>query len=300
MKQGNSQKQDFVNPLRRFLIGILCLCLIALFLIWRIDNPRVEKLRADIVDTVVPSMNWFMAPTKKMVDLVTDFRSYQKLVEQNQELRRELQKMQSWKEAALKLRQENAKLLDLNNLKLNQKHTYISGIVMADSGSPFSQSVLLNVGERDGVKDGWAAMDGLGLVGRVSGTGQNTSRVILLTDISSQIPDQIQPSGQHAVVAGDNSLDPRIDFVKDHDVIRPGDRIVTSGKGGVLPPDLLIGQLVVDTQKRLRVRLAADYERLEFFRVLRTYNEVPIAGTGELILPSTRISAAEPTQATEE
>ena len=149
--------------------------------------------------------------------------------------------MQSWKEAALKLRQENAKLLDLNNLKLNQKHTYISGIVMADSGSPFSQSVLLNVGERDGVKDGWVAMDGLGLVGRVSGTGQNTSRVILLTDISSQIPVQIQPSGQHAVVAGDNSLNPRIDFVKDHDVIRPGDRIVTSGKGGCYLPICSLG-----------------------------------------------------------
>ena len=293
MKQGTSHKQDYVSPLRRLFTGLLILCLLALFLIWRIDNPRVEKLRADIVDIVVPRITWFMAPTQKIVELVTEFRSYQKLVEQNQELRRELQKMQSWKEAALSLRQENARLLDLNNLKLNQKFTYISGIVMADSGSPFSQSVLLNVGSRDGVQDGWAAMDGLGLVGRVAGTGQNTSRVMLLTDISSQIPVKIQPSGQHAVIVGDNTLNPRIEFVKDFDLVRPGDRVVTSGEGGVLPPDLLIGQLVGDIQKRLRVRFAADYERLEFLRVLRRYEETPITGTGTLILPNSQISAAE-------
>ena len=299
MKRGTSHKQDYVNPIRRFLVGVLVLCLFALFLIWRIDNPRVEKLRADIVDTVVPRMTWVMAPTKKIADIATDFRSYQKLVEQNQELRRELQKMQSWKEAALQLRRENARLLDLNNLKLNQKFTYISGIVMADSGSPFSQSVLLNVGETDGIEDGWAAMDGLGLVGRVSGTGSNTSRVILLTDISSQIPVIVQPSGQNALVIGDNTLNPLLDFIKDRDVIRPGDRIVTSGRGGVLPPDLLIGQLVVDSQKRLRVRLAADYERLEFLRVLRAFEENPIQSIGNLIRPNKQIISTGPSNPTE-
>ncbi len=80
--------------------------------------------------------------------------------------------MQAWKEAALQLEQENARLLDLNNVRLDPRLTFVTGVVMADSGSPFRQSVLLNVGARDGIVDGWAAMDGIGLVGRISGVGQ--------------------------------------------------------------------------------------------------------------------------------
>jgi rod shape-determining protein MreC len=56
--------------------------------------------------------------------------------------------------------------------------------------------VLLNVGGRDGIVDGWPTMDGLGLVGRVSGVGETDARVILLTDTSSRIPSAIEPSGR--------------------------------------------------------------------------------------------------------
>ena len=45
--------------------------------------------------------------------------------------------------------------------------------------------------------------------------------------------------------------------------------MISSGDGGVFPAGLLIGQVAADPGGRLRVRLAADYERLEFLRVLR-------------------------------
>ena len=73
--------------------------------------------------------------------IISDFQSYRKIYEQNQELRRELQRMESWKEAALQLEQENARLLDLNNVRLDPRLTSISGNVLADSGSPYRQSV---------------------------------------------------------------------------------------------------------------------------------------------------------------
>jgi rod shape-determining protein MreC len=156
---------------------------------------------------------------------------------------------------------------------------------MADSGSPFRQSVLLNVGARDGLMDGWATMDGIGLVGRISGVGQNTSRVVLLTDSASRIPAIIQPSGQRALVQGDNSPAPPISFVENRDIVRPGDRVVSAGDGGVFPAGLLIGQVAQDPGGRLRVRLAADYERLEFLRVLRSHGTEVITDPGALIVP---------------
>ena len=280
------------------LVGVVCLCLVGIFLVWRIDSPRVERFRAQVTDRVVPNMDWAMAPVTGVINLVRDFQSYQRLAEQNRELRSELRKMQAWKEAAVQLEQENARLLDLNNVRLDPRLTYVTGVVMADSGSPFRQSVLLNVGSRDGIVDGWAAMDGIGLVGRISGTGETTARVILLTDAASSVPATVQPSGQTVIVKGDNSIAPVIDFLESPDLVRPGDRVVTSGDGGVFPAGLLIGQVAASPSGRLRVRLAADYERLEFLRVLRHHGTEEVEDPGNLVTPAavgTRpVAGAEP------
>ena len=294
MAKDRSQREEYTTPLRRLLLALVCLCLLAIFLVWRIDSPRVERFRAQVADKVVPSMGWAMAPVTGVINLVRDFQSYQRLADQNRELRSELRQMRAWKEAALQLEQENARLLDLNNVRLDPKLTYVTGIVLADSGSPFRQSVLLNVGARDGIIDGWATMDGIGLVGRISGTGNNTSRVILLTDASSSVPALIQPSGLSALVAGDNSPAPLVDFLENPDLVRPGDRVVSSGDGGVFPAGLLIGQIATDPAGRLRVRLSADYERLEFLRVLRHHGTDAVTDPGGVVAPvRTGISSEE-------
>lgn len=276
---------DYARPIRRILIGGTVFVLVALFVLWRIDSPRVERMRAALIDRVVPGFDWAMAPITKGAELIEGFQSYARLAEQNQELRRELRQMKAWKEAALQLEQENAKLLDLNNVRLDPSLTYVTGVVMADSGSPFRQSVLLNVGARDGILDGWATTDGLGLVGRVSGVGKTTARVILLTDSNSRLPVTIQPSGQRAVLSGDNSSAPVLDFVEDPALVRPGDRVVSSGDGGVFPAGLLVGHLALGRNQRLRVRLAAEYDRLEFLRVLRSHANERISDPGALVIP---------------
>lgn len=298
MANNRSNSQDYTVPLRQLLLVVVSLVLISVFLVWRIDSPRVERFRAQVTDRIVPNFDWVMAPVTGTINLFRDYQSYQRIAEQNQELRRELRKMQSWKEAALQLEQENARLLDLNHVRLDPRLTFITGVVLADSGSPFRQSVLLNVGARDGLVDGWATMDGIGLVGRISGVAQNTSRVILLTDASSRIPATIQPSGQRAIIAGDNTAAPPLDFIENPDLVRPGDRVVSSGDGGVFPAGLVIGQVAADPGGRLRVRLAADYERLEFLRVLRSYTAEPVTNTAQILAPGLAANDATETAGT--
>jgi len=283
---GQKQGEDYIGPVRRLLVGVIVLVLLGTFLVWRIDNPRVERLRAAAIDQVVPSFAWMMVPITGVANFISDFQSYQALSAQNQDLRRELQQMKAWKEAALQLEQENAKLLDLNNVRLDPQLTFVTGVVITDSGSPFRQSVLVNVGERDGIIDGWPTMDGIGLLGRIAGVGKDTSRVLLLTDTSSRIPVTIQPSGQKAILTGDNTLTPPLDFIEDAAMIRPGDRVVSSGDGDVFPADLLVGQVALGTDRRLRVRLAADYQRLEFLRVLRARPHEEITDPGRLLAPN--------------
>jgi len=285
MARDRQDSAQFTGPLRRLLLVVTALLLIGFFLLWRVDSPRVERFRAHVTDRFVPNLEWAMTPVTGTVNLLRDFQSYQRLAQQNRELRSELRRMQAWKEAALQLEQENARLLDLNNVRLDPRLTYITGVVLADSGSPFRQSVLLNVGARDGVMDGWATMDGIGVVGRISGVGDNTARVILLTDASSRIPAIIQPSGQRVIVSGDNSAAPPIEFLEDSDQVKPGHRVVSSGDGGVFPAGLLIGQVAADPTGKLRVRLAADYQRLEFLRVLRHHGNGAVSDTAQIIGP---------------
>ncbi len=59
--------------------------------------------------------------------------------------------------------------------------------------------------------------------------------------------------------------------------------MITSGDGGVFPSDILIGQVAIDPQGHFRVRLAADYENLEFIRVLKVTPREDIGGPGDII-----------------
>lgn len=285
MAEDHRQDQDFVRPVRRILIGLLMVLLAVVFLVWRIDSPRVEQFRMSVIDRVVPSFDWAMRPVSRVVSMAENLNAYARILEQNQELRRELQQMRAWREAALQLEQRNAQLLDLNQVRLDPQLTHVTGVVMADSGSPFRKSVLLNVGARDGVQDGWAVMDGLGLAGRIAGVGNRTARVVLLTDTASAVPVVIQPSGQRAMLVGDNSGFPILEFIESPEDLRPGDRVVSSDDGGVFPAGILVGEVVATSDRRLRVRIAADYGRLEFLRVLRSRPMERITDTGALITP---------------
>ncbi len=284
-KSGSYGPEEFSRPLRRVLVGMLVLVLLALFLLWRIDSPRVERFRTALVDALVPSFGWAMTPITRIATVFDNFQSYTRLYEQNQQLRDDLQQMKAWKEAALQLEQKNARLLDLNQVRLDPMLTHVTGVVLADSGSPFRQSVLLNVGARDGIRDGWATMDGIGLVGRISGVGERTSRVILLTDSNSRIPVVVQPSGQKAILSGDNSTRPPLDFLEHPDQVQAGDAVVTSGDGEVFPAGLPVGSVVLGPDNRLRVALKADYQRLEFLRILRSHRVEPITDAGALLAP---------------
>ena len=245
-------------------------CLTLIFILWRVDNTRTELIRTKIIDFVSPLTIPLNYPIKVVGDLVRYFEIYSSLLEENKELKRDLQNMTGWKEKALQLEQKNAQLRALNNVKLSEDLIWVTGEMMADSGSPFYQSGVINIGLKDGIKNGSAAVDGLGLVGRISGVGQKVARVLFLTDISSAIPIKIKRSNQKGLMIGDNSPWPLLEFVEEKGLINIGDRVFTSGDGNVFPSDILIGTIWVDNKKKLRVKPVANFESLEFLRILNT------------------------------
>jgi rod shape-determining protein MreC len=207
---------------------------------------------------------------------------------QNRELRREIQRLHAWRETARQFEEENAQLRALNNVRLVPHSTFVTGDVIADSGGPFLQSALVNVGARDGVIDGSAAVDGNGLVGRVVGVGDHATRLLLLTDFSSRVPVLVQPSGLRAILSGNGTGAPLLEFLENPEEVKPGDLVRTSGDGGVFPPNLPVGRLVALPGGAWRVALSADFARLEFVRLLRYTPDTRIDRPGGLILTRPR------------
>ena len=235
---------------------------------WRIDNHRAERFRLALLNQIVPNVEFFTSSIKVIGRIVLDISSFTNVYEQNQNLKNELQNMKKWREAAIQLEQKNAKLRALNNLKVNPVLDWVSGEVIADSGGAYSSSALLNVGIEDGIIDGSAVVDGLGLVGRISGVENQISRIILLSDTKSYVPVIIEPNNQEAILRGDNSSAPLVDFIRGVEKIQPGFRVYTSGTAGVFPPGILIGKVVLSSDKKIRVKLSANINKLDYLRVL--------------------------------
>ncbi|RMD49297.1 MAG: rod shape-determining protein MreC [Alphaproteobacteria bacterium] len=274
---------DAARPVRRVLVVLAAVALLALAVLWRIEGPRAERIRAGITDALAPAVGWVTGPIRWLGDLGEALRSWSALQAENRELRAELQRLRGWRETALELEARYARLLELNRVRLSPGLTWVTAEVLADSGSPFRQSVLINVGREDGIRNGWAVVDGLGLVGRIAGVGRRTARVLLITDPASRVPVTIAPSGQRALAVGDNGPAPMLELIERADVISAGDRVATTGDASVFPPGVLVGHVVRDSTGTLRVRPAADLGRLDFLRVLRWTPPERPQGTGGLV-----------------
>ena len=63
----NPKQVDTLAPIRYLVTGIIVFSLVTLFVIWRVDNPRVEKLRAEVIDAILPKFEWVMAPATGLI-----------------------------------------------------------------------------------------------------------------------------------------------------------------------------------------------------------------------------------------
>jgi rod shape-determining protein MreC len=113
-----------------------------------------------------------------------------------------------------------------------------------------------------------AAVNERGLIGRVIEVGRHSARVLLLTDFNSRIPVMVEPSRDQAILAGNNTRRPSLVFVPLNPRLSVGGRVVTSGRGGVLPPGLEVGTITAIDGTGITVEPLVDFARLEYVRLL--------------------------------
>ena len=220
-------------------------------------------------DTVLaPVGNVLSAPARWTGAGIDTVRSYFFAISENNRLKAELKEMRQWRDVAIALRDTNDRYRTLLGLRTDPPIPMVAARVVTDSRGPFANTRLANSGEEKGVKPGNPVMSENGLVGRVIGVTQGASRVLLLTDTASRTPVMIDRTNARAILTGDGGPNPRLDYLRGREPVKEGDRILTSGDGGVLPRGLPVGTAVKGLDGRWRVVLASDRAAIDFVRIL--------------------------------
>lgn len=226
---------------QRFSFVLFLFLSLALLVVGQNNPTAIARARARVIDGLAPTLSLLSRPVAAMESFTGRIESYRTLLAENEKLRADNANLIRWQNAALAMANENKELRGLLHYKVEPSLAYISARVIADTGGAFVRSLVLTAGRLDGVREGMAAMTGEGLVGRVVEVGEWTSRVLLITDMNSRIPVSVSDTGDHAILAGDNESKPKLLYLPQDADVKVGARVMTSGHGGIFPPNLPVG-----------------------------------------------------------
>jgi rod shape-determining protein MreC len=261
-----------LQPLRallgRFAVISLMVVAFALMLVGKAEVVVVERTRAAVISAAAPVLDALARPIASTVSAYHHVVGLFDAYEENQSLKAEIARLQSLEQSSAKLVAENGLLRDLTRFMPEGAVNFVSARVVGEGGGPFVRSILINAGSRDGVARGQAVVNGDGLVGRLTDIGTGASRVLLLTDLNSRVPVIIEETRERAILAGDNTERPSLAYLPPDARISNGQRVVTSGNGGVLPAGLPIGTVSIGRDGVPRVQPFVAWNKLEFVRIV--------------------------------
>ncbi|MGH6933753.1 MAG: rod shape-determining protein MreC [Dongiaceae bacterium] len=263
---------SIISPLRawsqQLVLAALLALSVALLTIERISPELAERARGAATDLIAPILDLLSRPSTATAQAIDGIRELAALRQENALLREERDRLLQWQTVARRLDSENQQLRTLLNLAPDPRARFVSARVVGGSGGAFVRSVLVTAGERDGARKNQPAITGEGLLGRVSEVGDRSSRILLLTDINSRVPVVVERTHEQAVLAGNNSNSADLKYLSADTKVAVGDRIVTSGYGGIFPPGLPIGVITKLEKGQAAVQPYVDWERAEYVRLV--------------------------------
>lgn len=278
MAYRDSPFQDLKVPLT-WTAGVAAVLALAIavfvFISDRKDQARVSaealghaKARASFDAVLAPVAGVLAAPVRWINDGATSVGDYFFAVSENRRLKKQVAELQQVAIADVAIKNLNRRYETLLKLRTDPPIPMVTGRVVSDTHGPFSNARLIDVGSNAGVKIGNPAMSEQGVVGRVVGVSANASRLLLLTDPESRTPVLIDRSNARAILTGDGGPNPRLEYLRGKDAVHNGDRVLTSGDGGLYPRGLPVGVAEQDVRGVWRIRLYSESGAIDFVRVL--------------------------------
>ncbi len=163
---------------------------------------------------------------------------------------------------------ENKELKELINDYVSSSNKILAKIIV-DHDSPFLKSIIINKGSKDNIKIGTNIYDQSYLVGRVIEVNYKTSRVLLLSDLNSNVPVTIAPQNIQAIVTGSGEDNGKIKYIKSglSDQLIDDSIVYTSGTGAIFKSGVPIGKLKSfkeNSTNEYKVEFYSDFSQLKY------------------------------------
>ena len=284
-----SSRDDFIIAIRSAFLkkstqqkfSLLTLVFVSIFtiILSSFDFKFIRYLKAGISEAVYRSSFIVSIPENFLKNTFFEIKEYSSFFQNYKSNLEELNELKSKSISDQITQYENKELKELiNNYTLSSDKLLAKIIV--DHDSPYLKSIIINKGSKDNIKIGTNIYDRSYLVGRVVEVNYKTSRVLLLSDLNSNVPVTIAPQNIQAIITGTGKNYGEIKYIKEgiSNLILEDSIVYTSGTGAIFKSGIPIGRIdVADTgsSKKFKVDFYSDFGQLKYvFAELVTKTEI--------------------------
>jgi rod shape-determining protein MreC len=273
-----TSRDDFIIAIRsaflkkstqqKFSLLTLVFISILIIILSSLDFRAIRYLKIGINELVYRSSFIVSIPenfVKNTFSEISDYTTYFKEFKKNKE---ELSELKSKNISSEITQYENRELKELINDYVSSTNKILAKIIV-DHDSPFLKSIIINKGSKDNLKIGTNIYDQSYLVGRVIEVNYKTSRILLLSDLNSNVPVTIAPQNVQAIITGSGDRDGQIKYIKDgiSDELTEQSIVYTSGTGAIFKSGIPIGRVKISETndlKKYNVEFYSDFSQLKY------------------------------------
>ena len=272
-----SSRDDFVIAFRsaflkkenkqKFSLFTLLFISILIIILSSLNFKIIKDLKSIISEAVYRTSFIVSVPENFLINSYLKVAEYSNFYEDYKKNKEELKNFQSKEilnEIIISENNELKKLIEDFTFTRNK----ILAKVIVDHDSPFLKTLIINKGSKDGLKIGTNIYDENYLIGRVIETNFKTSRVLLLSDLNSNVPISISPGDVQAIVVGDGTESGKIKYIKDNLIEDIQDQSIayTSGTGGVFRSGAPVGRVSIN-QDEFSINFYSNFSQLKYVLV---------------------------------
>ena len=261
--------------------SLLTLVFFSLFIIILSSlDLKVIKFSKAVINEIVYRSSFIVSVPENLIKntftLTKDYTTFFKRYKKNEI---ELERLKSSYVSNEITEYENRELKELINDYVSSSDKILAKIIV-DHDSPFLKSIIINKGSKDNIKIGTNVYDQSYLVGRVIEVNYKTSRVLLLSDLNSNVPVTIAPQNIQAIVTGNGEDKGQIKYIKSgfSDQLVDDSIIYTSGTGAIFKSGVPIGKLQSFGESAVNeyeVEFYSDFSQLKYvFAEIITQTEI--------------------------
>lgn len=262
--------------LRKLVLTLVMICAFGLVFLNKAGDKNFDKNQDALSAVLYPVLRVMQLPADGVYWVYQKIDDFIFVYRENNELKSNIKQTDELKNKLYALQTENALLSEMLVYTPPKDIDFVTAKVITGEGDGFSHSMIVYVPEKEKITKGQVVLYKDAVIGRVEKVRGAYVRIMLISDINSKIPVLIERTRDRGILSGNNTEVLNLLFTASNADIVKGDRVVTSGVGGIFPSDLLIGYVSKASASFVEVLPVHEIEKIEYVKIVRYLTDADI------------------------